>query len=268
MIAPDFSTPAAGARDCYSSSFPGMVGRLISAVHSKHLPIPLIGQSEREVGFITIHVEMNIISTVNDYCLEFTFVIVSSWKLEVSEVKLQCCCQGKARTRNPFCRGVLKQTSFVQAPPGALPLGDCGISCHRLCASLTGATTMTQSVPSSNAYSYEPLPVFHSFRTLELFAGGPSDLRRGRLRAHYNDPSVSYEILSYTWGNATLTHSIYIGDSVMPITTSLHSALVRLRYLDKPRVLWRDGICTNLKDNSERGKRYATWEYSISTQSK
>jgi hypothetical protein len=114
---------------------------------------------------------------------------------------------------------------------------------------------MAQSVPSSNAYLYEPLSVFHSLRTLELFAGGPSDLRRGRLRAHYNDPSVSYEILSYTWGNATLTHSIYIGDSVMPITTNLHSALVRLRYLDKPRVLWRDGICTNLKDNSERGKQ-------------
>lgn len=96
---------------------------------------------------------------------------------------------------------------------------------------------MTQSVPSSNTYSYEPLPVFHSFRTLELFAGGPSDLLRGRLHAHYNHPSVSYEIVSYTWGNATLTHSIYIGDSVMPITTNLHSALVRLRYSDKPRVL-------------------------------
>lgn len=90
MIAPDFSTPAAGARDCSSSSFPGLVGRLIGAVHSEHLPIPLIGQSEREVGFVTIHVEMNIISTVNDYCLEFIFAIVSSWKLEVAEAKLQC----------------------------------------------------------------------------------------------------------------------------------------------------------------------------------
>jgi hypothetical protein len=55
-----------------------MVGRLISAVRSKHLPIPLIRTSEREVGFVTIHVEMNIISTVNDYCLEFIFAMVSS----------------------------------------------------------------------------------------------------------------------------------------------------------------------------------------------
>jgi hypothetical protein len=105
MIAPDFSTPAAGARDCYSSSFPGMVGRLISAVHSKHLPIPLIGQSEREVGFITIHVEMSIISTVNDYCLEFIFAIVSSWKLEVAEVKLQCVAKGRRGRGTHFCRG-------------------------------------------------------------------------------------------------------------------------------------------------------------------
>lgn len=72
-------------------------------------------------------------------------------------------------------------------------------------------------------------------------------------------------------------HSIHIGDSMMPITTNLDSPLVKLRYNDRPRVLWIfpvsimafsclsqaanhllvgvDGICINHQSNSEEGKQ-------------
>ncbi len=114
---------------------------------------------------------------------------------------------------------------------------------------------MAQLLPGSNAYTYEPLKDFHSFRTLELFAGQSSEPLRGRLRTHSQDPFVTYEALSYAWGGPKMTNSIHIEDKELAITANLHHALVRLRRTGKPRVLWADGICINQKDSAEKSRQ-------------
>jgi len=64
-----------------------------------------------------------------------------------------------------------------------------------------------------------------------------------------------FEALSYCWGSPEKTNWISISDFYLPITASLHSALVRLRDKFFGRVIWADAICINQADNEERGRQ-------------
>ncbi|KAK4097693.1 hypothetical protein N658DRAFT_500207 [Parathielavia hyrcaniae] len=105
-----------------------------------------------------------------------------------------------------------------------------------------------------HGYSYDPLPVFHSFRTLELLPGSGDDSLRCNLRVHVNE-TVDYEIISYVWGKPEKSHSIRVNGKRMAITANLHAVLRRLRLPDRPRVLWADGICINQADDAEKGRQ-------------
>jgi hypothetical protein len=104
-------------------------------------------------------------------------------------------------------------------------------------------------------YSFDPLPIFHSFRTLELLPGHGHDPVQCNLRVHANE-TVSYEALSYCWGDPALSHHIRVnGDKRMAVTANLHAALRRLRLPDRPRVLWADGCCINQSDAEEKSRQ-------------
>lgn len=70
------------------------------------------------------------------------------------------------------------------------------------------------------------------------------------------DNQPEYETMSYCWGQPiAFDADITVNDGgKLPITRSLHSALVRIRPRlgDKPRILWADVVCVNQRDIEER----------------
>ena len=62
----------------------------------------------------------------------------------------------------------------------------------------------------------------------------------------------AHEALSYTWGDSSLSHSIYIGGHPFEVTESLHTTLRYLRAPQNMRWLWIDAIYINQSDIQER----------------
>ncbi|KAL8375654.1 hypothetical protein RB595_006981 [Gaeumannomyces hyphopodioides] len=66
-------------------------------------------------------------------------------------------------------------------------------------------------------------------------------------------PGVSYEALSYTWGDTSAApQHILVNGGVLPVTANLHCALVHLRQSKHDRVLWIDAICIDQENHRER----------------
>lgn len=62
-----------------------------------------------------------------------------------------------------------------------------------------------------------------------------------------------YEALSYVWGSTETPINIQVELSTIAVTQNLAEALPYLRYEDRPRTLWIDGICVDQQDLKERG---------------
>ncbi|KAK4060871.1 uncharacterized protein Triagg1_10563 [Trichoderma aggressivum f. europaeum] len=110
----------------------------------------------------------------------------------------------------------------------------------------------------SNAYPGPALEAENAFRLLELQAGQNNDPVTIRILA-CSFGSVSYEAVSYTWGDAdqkneikVLSHSANETCATMFVTTNCHNALMALRKTHEPRVLWIDSICINQHSMPER----------------
>ena len=67
----------------------------------------------------------------------------------------------------------------------------------------------------------------------------------------HND--ITYEALSYTWGDRSSTRSIRVNDEVVEVTTNLERALRHIRFEDRHRIIWVDAICINQCDDNEKG---------------
>ncbi|KAK5697577.1 hypothetical protein LTR97_007715 [Elasticomyces elasticus] len=67
------------------------------------------------------------------------------------------------------------------------------------------------------------------------------------------DGHPSYDAISYTWGTPDSSEPLHVGDTTLWITTSLASALRRLRSQTTVRVLWADATCINQRDDDEKG---------------
>ncbi|KAL6406781.1 Heterokaryon incompatibility protein 6, OR allele [Ilyonectria robusta] len=66
------------------------------------------------------------------------------------------------------------------------------------------------------------------------------------------DESISYDALSYVWGDNTPPGRILLQGTEHRVTPNLESALRHLRYEDRPRLLWVDAVCINQNDIAER----------------
>ncbi|OTA98046.1 hypothetical protein M426DRAFT_37759, partial [Hypoxylon sp. CI-4A] len=92
-----------------------------------------------------------------------------------------------------------------------------------------------------------------SIRLIHLLPGALTDELRCTLVSADLSASPPYEALSYVWGKPVFDATIVCNEDVpFKITSSLHRVLVRLRAVDKPRVLWVDQICINQASNKER----------------
>jgi chaperonin cofactor prefoldin len=64
-----------------------------------------------------------------------------------------------------------------------------------------------------------------------------------------------YTALSYTWGNPTLSHQIFVNNRYLHVTESLEVALQHLRDQKDTLTLWIDAICINQQDTDEKNQQ-------------
>jgi len=98
-----------------------------------------------------------------------------------------------------------------------------------------------------DVFSYEPIDLEGpAFRLLRLFKGTQSDIECDLFHAQFHsDNTVTYEALSYTWGEVEMSESIKINGRRLGVTRNLYWALKDLRFKDVDRTLWVDAVCIN-----------------------
>jgi hypothetical protein len=100
---------------------------------------------------------------------------------------------------------------------------------------------------SSNIYRMLPA------RTIRLIELLPADTLGSTLRCRIHNTSldaehedrISFEALSYVWGERVGTRPIFCGDKSILVTPNCEAALRHLREELKSRLLWIDAICIN-----------------------
>lgn len=111
---------------------------------------------------------------------------------------------------------------------------------------------------------YKSLQVSHSgstIRLLEILPSAHDDQpisTRLFLADLDADDRVSYEALSYTWGEMSSDgqrHYVHVNGYKQPVTPNLRSALSSLRDPCHSRTIWADSICINQADVQERGQQ-------------
>lgn len=68
------------------------------------------------------------------------------------------------------------------------------------------------------------------------------------------DKAPRYVALSYCWGDSGDTNEISLDGVSIPVTKSLHSALLHIRKQEST-VLWVDAVCINQKDEKEKSRQ-------------
>lgn len=105
---------------------------------------------------------------------------------------------------------------------------------------------------------YDPLNLDSNpdaIRLVELLPGTTKDPIRCNLRIESRaDEQLSYEALSYVWGNPTPEElvNIELGGQQAHITPNLCCALSHLRLASSSRLLWIDALCVNQRNSAER----------------
>jgi hypothetical protein len=95
-------------------------------------------------------------------------------------------------------------------------------------------------------YTYQPLEYLRSIRLVKLYqARCKADTVSCDLIHVSLEDCPPFEALSYTWGDASVKHTISCSKEQLDITTNLLSALQHLRQLDSTRLIWIDAICIN-----------------------
>jgi hypothetical protein len=116
-------------------------------------------------------------------------------------------------------------------------------------------------------HKYEPLNNENTIRVLDLRSGSDDGHLRGELRhvslsfskVHQTVDRClpaecpHYEALSYVWGEAAFSRSMYCTTGKIALTLNLEAALKAMRYHDRDRIIWVDAICIDQSNVSERG---------------
>ena len=102
-------------------------------------------------------------------------------------------------------------------------------------------------------FEYERLNGPSDFRLLKLQPGQCAEsLISNLILSSLDDHSYIWTALSYTWGDPQIRGELLCNGVPLSITANLHSALQRLRLVDKPLLLWADAVCINQDDIEEK----------------
>ncbi|RAK94830.1 HET domain-containing protein, partial [Aspergillus ibericus CBS 121593] len=111
-------------------------------------------------------------------------------------------------------------------------------------------------VPS---FTYSPLPQKSYTRMIRLLPDKDEDalIQCELFNYHLSQPGEVhlYEALSYVWGSSIRSRSIILDGYMLPVTESLHTALLHLRSKQLERILWIDAISINQDDDGEKSKQ-------------
>jgi hypothetical protein len=110
-----------------------------------------------------------------------------------------------------------------------------------------------QYEPENNFY--RSLPGSHAFRLLVLDPGHASQPVSIRLQVVERATAPAYDAISYVWGDPKNKVTIACDGRPFEITFNLYWALVRIRSVSHPKILWADAICINQSDLLERSNQ-------------
>lgn len=100
---------------------------------------------------------------------------------------------------------------------------------------------------------YQKLPNEITIRTLRIEPGTEDDeLSCFLVSTSLDNPTHSYEAISYAWGDTSNLNQIACNGMRLEITSNLKDALRSFRRPDVHRFVWADAICINQRDVEER----------------
>ncbi|ETS86087.1 hypothetical protein PFICI_04112 [Pestalotiopsis fici W106-1] len=111
----------------------------------------------------------------------------------------------------------------------------------------------TSEARGAGTYIYTPLEEERSIRLIRLHpATDPDTPLRCTITTRPLANGVSFEALSYQWGDPDRTHTLFCDNVPLGITTSLYKALINLRPKDTYALFWADAVCINQDDLTEK----------------
>ena len=106
---------------------------------------------------------------------------------------------------------------------------------------------------SSKGFTYAPIDTtlrdIRLLRLLDRHTPGPPSCEI--FHASLSD-DITYEALSYSWGDPKLQDSILLNGNITSVTVNLARALEDIRLDHRIRVLWVDALCINQENTTER----------------
>ncbi|EHK43251.1 uncharacterized protein TrAtP1_001539 [Trichoderma atroviride] len=116
---------------------------------------------------------------------------------------------------------------------------------------------LNSKAAASSAYPGPALPTPNHIRLVSLQPGSDDSIICELLIAEIHS-NISYEALSYTWGDPDDRQTVFIKSheherpKELFVTSNCVSALRRLRYQDRPRILWIDTLSIDQSNVAER----------------
>jgi hypothetical protein len=107
-----------------------------------------------------------------------------------------------------------------------------------------------------NFFQYKPLQTNqYEFRLLTFDTGASMSNIHCKLKSAPIDKAPVYSALSYTWGDPSVTHTIFVNGQQLQVTSNLYNALYNFRDL-YPRIrLWADAVCIDQNNLEEKGQQ-------------
>jgi hypothetical protein len=118
----------------------------------------------------------------------------------------------------------------------------------------------TRALFSTQIFPYKALDSnLKEIRVLEVAPGTGLNIVTCTLKhiSLLDDQVPCYETISYCWGSTGAKNIIKLNGSLISVPSSSEAAVKRMRFSDKPRVLWIDAICIDQSSQSEKGKQVA-----------
>jgi Heterokaryon incompatibility protein (HET) len=114
---------------------------------------------------------------------------------------------------------------------------------------------LTQKLDIPEGYfRYDRLRSSKEVRLLRLHAGAPWERLDCDIIQCPKEELPRYQAISYTWGQRTQSHLVWINNQPLRIPANAHEVLHRLRKRKKSRCLWIDSICIDQSQDGDGEK--------------